>query len=430
MNRFTLWLAITLFLVNSICWGDSAIPLLSGFDAERVAKVYPPVDEDSTGELAKLLYRLQKVSATTIESGVGESSELGDIVTVAAEIRELANLAVPEKLTEFLEIKRMQVLVCQTNDQPVRIVTINLPEDAKVGDRIEGAGVVIENESGRAIAIATARLRWFPKAAANVGWRLLTEAGLDISLLSDASTRSRRPMLAQDGDAFYSLLAAAATIRERTTVPPPEVMDAVKLLQAPENLSGQWIRMDLETVQITRVAVTEPHRQNQLGSDHYYQIDAMGDLGNVVIRIDPPTADGTAVTFNNRYPVSIVVRELPDFLIKRISEQEAGDAVIANVKNMVGVDAFFYRLWSYSTEFMKQQGGGEQFGPLLVAAEIRDQEPTSSDPAGVFVIGWIVAIAIVCGILATWAWNRQTSLRDREVREKRKLRESEDLQLP
>ena len=111
--------------------------------------------------------------------------------------------------------------------------------------------------------------------------------------------------------------------------------------------------MDLETVQVTRISVTEPHRQTQLGSDHYYQIDAVGDLGNVVIKIERPAGDeGPAATFENRYPVSVVVRELPDFLSQRIRVQEGGDAIVSQIKVLVGVDAFFYRLWSYSTVFM------------------------------------------------------------------------------
>ncbi len=64
-----------------------------------------------------------------------------------------------------------------------------------------------------------------------------------------------------------------------------------------------------------------------------------------------------------------MVRELPDFLKQQIRVQEGGDAVLAEIRVMVQADVFFYRLWSYSTDFMNQMGGGDQFGPLLVAAQ-------------------------------------------------------------
>ena len=42
--------------------------------------------------------------------------------------------------------------------------------------------------------------------------------------------------------------------------------------------------MEVDGVQITKIAVSSAKRQAQLGSDHYYQIDAIGDLGEVVVK--------------------------------------------------------------------------------------------------------------------------------------------------
>ncbi|MFK8112695.1 MAG: hypothetical protein AB8B91_10845 [Rubripirellula sp.] len=424
-------LAFTIPGVRSqLCMAESAIPLLSGFDAERIESVYPPTDEKAAGELAKLLYRMQKVAGDTLLSKVGTDAGLGDAVEIDGVILERGAIKVPERLHEFLEITQLQVLVCEIAGKQQRLVTINLPSTAKAGDRIQGVGVVIESnpDTRSVVALAAARLRWFPEQPASAGWKMLSEAGVDVSLLSDASSRNRRRLLPEDGDAFYSLLAAAAFYTDKPASA-AETIQPVALLQSPENLSGQWISMNLETVQITRISVTEPNRQTQLGGDHYYQIDAMGDLGNIVVRIESPDG-GEPASFENRYPVSIVTRELPDFLKRKIRLQENGDAVVANLKNLIRVDGFFYRLWSYSTDFMKQHGGGEQFGPLLMAAKFQDRQPTSSDPAGVGIIRWIAGIATICGILLTWTWNRQTSIRDKQIREQRKTRESEQLQLP
>ena len=424
-------LALLVCLFNpNVCPADSAISLLSGFDPARIDAAYPPLDDDSAGELAKLVFRLLSVAPQALQSRVGDATnELGDAVQMEGRILNIMALKVPDRLVEFLELSRLQLLDIDTDQGQVQVVTTALPSKAKPGDAVSGVGVLIEDAS--VTAVATARLRWFPKSPESDGWKLLSETGLDVSLLADAASRSRKALMAEDGDAFYSLLAAAAEVGRRDNLPQPPAVEPVTLLSEPDGLVGQWLRMDLETVQVTRITVSEPHRQAQLGSDHYYQIDAVGDLKNVAVKIERPEGNmGPPILFENRYPVSVVVRELPDFLKQQIRLQEGGDAVLAEIRLMVQADVFFYRLWSYSTDFMSQQGGGDQFGPLLVAARIYNQQPSSVDPARVGVISWIAAFAVVSSIIATWLWNRRTAERDAEVRRKRKERESEQLEIP
>ena len=445
--KYQNWIAIG-WAAAFVCWtsanaysGESALPLLSGFDAARMEAVYPPEDDESAGELAKLLYRLRSVDAKSLQTKVDDArgARLGDAVDVDGEIQEIEFLKVPSRLIEFVEFSELQMLVVGTGPSKVRVVTTMLPNEAKLGDRVSGVGVVIElddsstdaDEGRLPLAIASARLRWYPDSPESTGWQLLSEAGMDVSLIADVASRSRRPLLAEDGDAFYSMLAAAATVANRDHLPAATLGDPVRLLSNPEKLGGQWLRMNLETVQVTRIAVTEPDRQTQLGSDHYFQIDAMADLGNVVVKIEPTVGDvGPTASFQHRYPVSVVVRDLPPFLSQQIRAQAGGDAIVSDIKLMVGVDVFFFRLWSYATDFMNQYGGQDQFGPLLIAARIHNQSPTSRDPAGVVVIGWIAAVAVILAIVATWWWSRRVTARDLEIRERRKSRESEQLQIP
>ncbi len=417
--------------VSVSCAADSALPMLSGFDAKRIDAAYPPVDEDSAGELAKLIYRLDLADASVLESKAGNSVDLGDAIWIEGQIRELRSLEVPQRLIEFLELSQLHVVVIAVDGLEQRIVSKPLPDGVKSGDRVRGVGVVIQSGDPSPVAVACARLRWFPETTDNVGWRLLGDAGVDVSLITDIRTRDRRPLVADDGDAFYSMLAAADGISDRQDLPPPGRVDPVDLLRSEDDLGGNWLTMELETVQVTRIAVTDARRQAQLGSDHYFQIDAVGDLGNVIVKIERPQGEaGPPAIFENRYPVSLVARDLPDFLENRIRISEGGEAVVAQIKLLIGVDAFFYRIWSYSTDYMNQHGGGDQFGPLLIAAEIRNREPVSDDPAGVGVIGWIAAVAVIVAILMIWAWNRRLATRDREVRQQRKDREAEQLQLP
>ena len=429
---------------------ESVTPLLSGFDQERVAATYPPTDDKTLGELAKLLYRLRSVDPTKLqsmasqnanesESGTARSISVGDAALLTGTIKSLQLVPIPKELTEFLEFKQLHVLTVQIKDgKAIKVITFPLPKSAKAGDRVEGAGVVLQvkqspnNASSITSAILCKRVRWLPKVSPITGWQLLRDQGVDISLLADLGTRNRQKLLSEDGDAFYAMMAAASDLEQsKHAVPEPRKIAPVALLQGSSELTGQWIQMNLETVLVTRISVMEPRRQAELGSDHYYQIDAVGDLGNVIVQIERSAdAPGPPATFNHRYPVSVVTRSLPIFLEKQIQQQEGGDAVISELKTQIQIDGFFFRLWSYETDFMAQHGGGDQFGPLVIAASIRNKQPDSTDPTGVNLIGSVAACAVILGIFVIWAWQRRTDSLDRAVRDRKKEKEAESLRIP
>ena len=314
----------------------------------------------------------------------------------------------------------------------MRVVTTELPADVNTGDRIRGIGVAIQcttSEPARVAVAAVGRLQWFPAAPPSVGWRLLSEQGVDVSALADVSTRNRQPLLPQDADAFYPMLAAAGKIGAIETAEPVPAKP-LDLLREPEKYSGQWLSMRVNTVRVTRVSVTEPIRQEQLGSDHYFQIDSMGNLGEVVVQIERPHGEtGDPIRFENDYPVSLVVAELPKFLSDRIAEQDGDDAVVSMISVPIQLHGFFFRLWSYSSDFMDRQGGGDQFGPLLVVARITEL-PSDQAAAGVEMIGYIAAAAVILGIIAIAIWTRSTERSDERERKKRRDREAESLELP
>jgi hypothetical protein len=294
----------------------------------------------------------------------------------------------------------------------------------QVGDRIATAGVVVDS-SEQSVAVVSHRVQWFPKTYRNAGQQLLSEERFDLGLLPGVAARNRRPLLAEDGNAFYAMLASAAAIGKRSDLPAPQMADPVALLRTPQELVGQWVRLELESVQVTRIAVPESKRQEQLKRDHYFQIDAVGDLGGVVIKIENSDKSIPPATFQSRYPVSLVTAELPPFMREMIRRERGGEAVVAPLRVKFGVDGFFYRLWAYDSDFMSQHGGGPQFGPLLVAAQFENLEPTSNDPVGVGAIGTAAAIAILCGMAAIWWWQRRAWAADEAARRRRQASESE-----
>ncbi|TWU56121.1 hypothetical protein [Rubripirellula reticaptiva] len=437
-NFTSMALAMVLLTNVSRAVGRDAFDLLSGFDRDRIAAAYPPSTEKSSGELAKLLFRLKSVDTNSLAERMvaGQKNDVGNVLKIDGKIISTQKINVPPRLVEFLEFKRMTLLQVQVDDAEVIVITANVSADAKIGDRVRGVGVIANAQTNSPAAVAVAKLGWIPRAANSVGWRLLAHEGVDIGMVADVSTRNRKPLVGADSDAFYAVLAAAKTVTQQSNLPPAVPASAVKMLTDATSMAGEWIRLELETVQITRISVIDPLRRSQLSADHYFQIDAVADLGRAVIKIESSEKDSNetgeiapSATFENRYPVSIVTTELPAFLNEAVWKQAGPDAVIAEVSRQVAIDGFFFRLWSYQSEYMERFGGEDQFGPLVIAARIIDQTPKTADPIGVSIIGKVAAVAVLAGLLATWIWHRLTTAGDQVVSRKRKQQQSIDDEL-
>ncbi|MGB7323822.1 MAG: hypothetical protein WBD31_03055 [Rubripirellula sp.] len=438
MAQLIALLAIALLVDVPCAVGQDAFDLLGGFDRDRIAVAYPPSTEESTGELAKLLFRLKAVDTNSLAQRMvaGQEKDIGNVMEIDGEIMSINKMDVPARLVEFLEFNRITSLRVQSGGEETTVVTANVSADAKVGDRVRGVGVIVDARASSPLAVAVAKLGWLPRAADSVGWRLLATEGVDIGMIADVSTRNRKPLVGADSDAFYAVLAAAKSMTQQSDLPTAVPVGAVKMLTDATSMSGEWIRLELETVQITRISVVDPLRRSQLNADQYFQIDAVADLGRAVIKIEGAVQDSSEVgevassaTFENRYPVSIVTTELPAFLNEAVWKHAGPDAVIAEVSRQVAIDGFFFRLWSYQSEYMERFGGEDQFGPLVIAARIFDQTPKTADPIGVSIIGKVAAVVVLAGLLATWIWHRLTTAGDQVVSRKRKQQQSIDEKL-
>ncbi|MEL6108594.1 MAG: hypothetical protein AAFU85_21525, partial [Planctomycetota bacterium] len=96
---------------------DSAIPLLSGFDGERVSKCYPIRDTAVAGEAAKLLYRLRKANAKNFQSLTGDlasgfdDAQIGDVFELTGTLEKIRQYEVPADLSDYLDMDSFQELV-------------------------------------------------------------------------------------------------------------------------------------------------------------------------------------------------------------------------------------------------------------------------------------------------------------------------------
>ncbi|MGB7343616.1 MAG: hypothetical protein WBD20_05355 [Pirellulaceae bacterium] len=440
MNRTTAcFCLIALLGCSNIVKADSAIELLSGFDHDRIEAAYPPGNAKTFGELAKMVYRMGSVSRDLVaKKANSDPAEIGDAISIEGTIVSLRTLRVPESLVEFLEFPVFQDAVVQVGDDQTKLINViasRLPTGAKAGDRVEAVGILIQGDSGEVAtpAMVSTPMKWFPKAPKSAGWQLLSGAGVDVSELAQVATRNKLPLSTEDNEAFYQMLSVSDEIGQSPVAAQvePTWIEPVELLQSPNDHIGDWVRMRLQTVRVTRIAIDDPKRRDQLGSDHYFQIDANGDLNGVIIRV--PRADddpGEPIQFDGTYPVSLVTTKLPDFLVDAIRRQEGGEVVTSMITTPIQIEGFFFRLWSYSTEFMERRGAGKQVGPLLMVARMTDRSRVGQGGIGAEIFGYIAAVAIIGGILGTLIWSRYVSREDRQVREKQQLRDSERIDLP
>jgi hypothetical protein len=418
---------------------ESAIDLLSGFDRDRLDACYPIRNSEVSGELAKLVYRLRKADAAELKSRAVllreqptelASLEIGEAVELAGRLTKIRKLEVPEALVEFLELSVLHQYTIEIGPTAAARTVFAPPIDGPIaeGDRVAGVGVLIEPSDTQPV-LAAGRLAWFPSQPSRVGWKLLSGFGVDLSKVAAIEARNRKSLGEEDGDAFYSMMAAAQAIAETKPaaeetnesaarkIPSPRRVSAVDLLSHSEELYGEWIRVRANTVRITRVDVTEPQRQRELGQDHYFQIDASGDLGKTIIEMQRGEGEsGEPIRMSGTYPITLVSTRLPPALAEELRRE---GSVVAMVSQPVSIDGFFFRLWSYRNEFMQQQGVDKQVGPLLIASRWRTIAIPDDSGGGVSVLGYVMAVGIILAIVATVLWSRMNARRDAAARASR-----------
>lgn len=448
----------------------SVIDRLSGFDASRITTagewLQRPGDPEKLAEIAKLLYQINRMaqsgfgtaasrSVRTETSPNGDSwsertayrtARVGDSLILRGRVVSITSVALPDELAEVLEFDTVfhtQLLLDESQQRtegtteaaprthvlstsvPQAWLTPNQPDG--LNQRTAAEGVVVVPASGdQPLVIAAPSLAWLPTdqagSAATEDWALLARHGFDVSLIEAIRGRSGKPLVAGDQVAFYELLRAADLVGRESTPPPPQI-DAGRLLREASEQIGRRIRLHCQSIRVTRVGVENAGVRERLGSDHYWQIDALGDLGNLTIRIESGTGGAEPAVFENRFPISIVALQLPAVLEPFVSAAGGRSATrndVALVSRQLLIDGFFYRLWAYENDRMDRLGDAQQIGPLIMASNIADAEPPPGDLVGVDRIGYVAAFVAVLMLVITCLWLYRTGRGDAIAQAKRR----------
>jgi hypothetical protein len=160
----------------------------------------------------------------------------------------------------------------------------------------------------------------------------------------------------------------------------------IPLLTEAEKHHGEMVYVRGTARRAIKIRIEEEDLIERFGFDHYYEVDIFVDIGRVVAIGDKKLST---------YPFTVCVPRLP-----------VGFAEGENISQQVVVPAFFMKLWTYRSKFLKEHQG--QPTPLLIGGEPRliAVKGIGRNSQLGLVIGSVVLAAIACLWIGIWATGR------------------------
>ncbi len=252
-----------------------------------------------------------------------------------------------------------------------------------------------------ALLFAAARVAWYPQQVhstwgVHAGMALLGSAGMDVGLFDQLV--QRQPLRAEDRECFYQMLSAVERVDPAALAADASEEAVVeRLLQDPENFAGRLLTVTGTARRAIRIEVEDPDIRDRFAIDHYYELELFHPLSQPLKLID--SRDGQSRLYGS-FPISVCLRHLP-------REIPRG----AEIRHEVQVTGFFFKLWSYRSQFMdslpeeRSQAGvaaRRQISPLLMGIAARSVERRTDRPRtwglglALGVLAAVVGGAIVC----------------------------------
>ena len=244
---------------------------------------------------------------------------------------------------------------------------------------------------------------------------------------------SIKPLSAKEIEPFYRLMQiakrapfiASKSVAESETTDRSivKLLDALTLKNKKVKPVVERVSMNMRIVRVSSVRVEDPAQAAMLGSDRYYQLDGMADIGNRAYEdLGDKSSAGNKVPIlhHKEYPVTCVCLELPPWLIsdaqdpKGNSRSDSEAVWYPRIKS--SVSGWFFRFWSYKTQETAQSLGENhrQIGPLVVLDSltlgINTNDSDSSGGTNANTANTLTMLIGVAGALGIW-WFVRTKAR-------------------
>ena len=365
--------------------------------------------------LAKVLHRLPRISTDRLVEWSHPGENLWNAVESPAEHRADAFfLQGRASYVDLVELPREvaqrwhlgQVyrvhLDLEKSAGKVVVYTLNIPESwhphvgRTMDERVNSHGLFFKLEVAEATTtplpvLLAPRIAWTPDRidealATTPSLLILGNLGMDVGLFDQI--QDRQGLTEDDRECFYQLLAATGGTA-------PAMVDSrllhstrlAKLLgsQVQRASRGELVAITGNVRRAVRIAIEAADIRNRLGIDHYYELNV---FINESVRVKR-SPDDPEPTYYSSYPVVCCVGQLP-----------AGMPVGDDVNEAIRVSGFYYKIYSYKTDFTTAKGPNRrQFSPLIVGFEPKwIQQQNSFQPA----YGIAYSLVAVCFLLSLW----------------------------
>ena len=332
----------------------------------------------------------------------------GQIVRLTGKAVE-ANLIklIPEAITRF-EFSNYYQLRLSLAEGTAVLYCRELPAawkvDAPLDENVAAYGLFIktgDEQASSPLLLVTDRVAWLPlapraKLKVTPAHVALASLGVDIGRLQLVGQERRTGLTAVDREPFYQVLSALGDERATTLVAASPPLELPPLLQAPTDHAGEVHRVHGLARRVLRVDVPDADIRRRFGIDHYYEIDLSLPLEQTIKLGADPQAKNEAVVYENSFPATICVRELPPGLA-------TGD----DVRQSISASAVFFKVWLYSSGYTKDAGLAQP-APLFLArtVNVESQEQPSTWVADVIVGTAMALIALTfVGIILWYRWS-------------------------
>ena len=225
----------------------------------------------------------------------------------------------------------------------------------------------------------------------SAGWSALLRSHWDLAFCDAIELLQGQSLTSKDTRPFYTLLAASNEPRSQETearaysvmewIRRTESMKSTKSLVREQQRSvAERIDARVQIRRIQRVDVRNPQSQAWLGSNHYYQLDGLADIGPSRIEVKYGK-DYEPIAYEREFPITLVATKLPAWLLSDpatlisssdLSQETIGldsaSSIAWTTKIRVDVSGYAYRIWRFRTPQVSAvtQDTGYQQAPMLV----------------------------------------------------------------
>jgi len=386
-------------------------------------------------------------------------AQFAGIVTKAEIVKIDSNLAT---MREVPYLYRLQI---ESDDTPIQLLCSKIPDgwlhpDGSVLKPLRQPcvvnGVLSTQSDG-------SRLAW----SRTVQWkRTDASKGVDASLLRPELSESAiflmdhgwdlawrdqigelqkdsiKPLSAKEIEPFYRLMQIAKRApftasksvaeSEHTDRSIVKLLDTLTLKNKKMKPVMERVSMNMRIVRVSSVRVEDPVQAAMLGSDRYYQLDGMADIGNRAyedLGYKNSAGNKVPILYQKEYPVTCVCLELPSWLISGDQdpkgESRSDSEAVWYPRMKSSASGWFYRFWSYTTQETAQSLGENhrQIGPLVVLDSltlgIKTNDGDSSGDTNASTAKTLTTLIGVAGALGIWwfvrtkATSKRRSLKSR-----------------